>query len=343
MELRERLTREQDERRRREWAHTEHNFDQDREQKGRGNLTNESYYFNCNQTGAFCYSYKKIGHRAPVCPEKKGLRVCGFGIPGQGFYSIKIPTDKINEKRKGALGLMTILADRATTAIIERERKNLFREVHNWNIQQMSGDNEFLITFPNEDMRFQLARFKSFEFDTAIIKAKVVETNLSARADGNLDVVWVKAFNFADFVQTVEVVMEVAYIVGDLEEVDLTTLKSLGPIRVKLACRDYRVLKGETHIFFNGESFRIKWVVDDIVKENPSISTPLYSTDMQRDGDGDNNGGAEGGSQGNYWSDYGKGKEADKTLEDVGPSNRTNLIHIRSKRWKWGKLLKLKV
>jgi hypothetical protein len=64
--------------------------------------------FNCDGTGhmrkdcknpPFCYCCKKSGHRSSVCPEKRGLKLCGFGIPGQGFYNIHIPT-KPNLKRK---------------------------------------------------------------------------------------------------------------------------------------------------------------------------------------------------------------------------------------------------
>jgi hypothetical protein len=35
-----------------------------------------------------------------VCPEKRGLRLCGYGIPGQGFYSIHIPTEKKESGKK---------------------------------------------------------------------------------------------------------------------------------------------------------------------------------------------------------------------------------------------------
>lgn len=74
--------------------------------------------FNCNLFGhfqkdctnpPFCYCYKKSGHRAPVYPEKRGSRLCGFGMPGQGFYSVHIPTDK-EEKMKEVLGIMIIMA-----------------------------------------------------------------------------------------------------------------------------------------------------------------------------------------------------------------------------------------
>lgn len=33
-------------------------------------------------------------------------------------------------------------------------------------------------------------------------------------------------------------------------------------MRIKIGCRDSREIKGETQVFFNGDSHRIKWVVE---------------------------------------------------------------------------------
>jgi hypothetical protein len=44
------------------------------------------------------------------CPAKKGLnmRICGFGMPGQGFYNIQVPEDEENGKEKTFPSLLTI-------------------------------------------------------------------------------------------------------------------------------------------------------------------------------------------------------------------------------------------
>lgn len=55
-----------------------------------------------------------------MCPEKRGLRLCGFGLPGQGFYGICIPADK-EEKKKEILGIMIIEYGIATVESIEKE------------------------------------------------------------------------------------------------------------------------------------------------------------------------------------------------------------------------------
>lgn len=76
--------------------------------------------------------------------------------------------------------------------------------------------------------------------------------------------------------------MEVAHLVGDPEELDLASLKWQGPVRVKLGCRDSREVKGETQVFFNGDSHRIKWVVES-GKDQFDKETNTSKFDRHRD------------------------------------------------------------
>lgn len=41
------------------------------------------------------YKCKKARHMTSNCPNQKhnhGFKLCGFGIPGQGFYSLQVPS-----------------------------------------------------------------------------------------------------------------------------------------------------------------------------------------------------------------------------------------------------------
>jgi hypothetical protein len=73
-----------------------------------------------------------------VCPEKRGLRLCGYGIPDQGFYSIRIPAEK-EVKKNEVLGIMHVINGQASVESIERELRHLFREVPTWTIKKMGG------------------------------------------------------------------------------------------------------------------------------------------------------------------------------------------------------------
>jgi hypothetical protein len=103
--------------------------------------------------------------------------MCGYGIPGQGFYNIHLLVDK-EVKTKEVLGLMHMKSGHASLGIVEREMRHLFREVTKWTIKQRKGEDKYMITLPNEDMRYQVAKFRSFEFETANVKAKVIPSYL---------------------------------------------------------------------------------------------------------------------------------------------------------------------
>jgi hypothetical protein len=232
----------------------------------------------------FCYCCKKSGHRSSVCPEKRGLRLCGFGIPGQGFYSIDMPSDRGAKAKKEVLGILIVESGEANVEIIEKELRHLFKEAPKWNIKKMNEENEYMICFPNEDMRHQFLRFRSFEFETTAIKAKVIPTDMSPEADGSLEVVWVKAYNVYPDARKEDIIMELAYLVGDPIEVDLRSLTQ-GPIRLKVACRKARKIRGETRVFFNGEGCTIRW---DPAIPGESFEAPKSSKfDRQRDREDD--------------------------------------------------------
>jgi hypothetical protein len=89
------------------------------------------------------------------------LRLCGFGLQGQGFYSIQIPEEKGNPQMKTFPGILSMKEGIASEAIIDVELKHLFRGRSEWTIQQL-GENEFIVHFPSEELRYELTKFKCF-------------------------------------------------------------------------------------------------------------------------------------------------------------------------------------
>ena len=92
--------------------------------------------YNCHQTGhhksqcpnpSFCYSCKLYGHIAPKCPNakiNKGLKLCGFEMPGHLFYSLNIPGEPAEED-KAIRAIVTITEGRGTRFRIDTELKFL--------------------------------------------------------------------------------------------------------------------------------------------------------------------------------------------------------------------------
>jgi hypothetical protein len=180
-------------------------------------------------------------------------------------------------RKKEVLGILQINSGQTSPTMIERELRHLYSEVTKWNVKKLSEEGKYLITFPDEGIRNQMAMFKSFEFETTNVKAKVIPTQMAAGADGKLDVVWIKAFNIPLIARKVETVMEIATLAGDPEEVDISTLGE-GPVRIKLACRDATQIRGETQFYFNGDSYRITWEVVEEYQDKSRSSSKFDST-----------------------------------------------------------------
>jgi hypothetical protein len=59
------------------------------------------------------------------CRFNKKLKICGFGILGQGFYSIDFPETRL--KVNQAIGFLTVLVSEANEEKVDKEMKNLVR------------------------------------------------------------------------------------------------------------------------------------------------------------------------------------------------------------------------
>jgi hypothetical protein len=139
-DLRAMLRREQDDRRQTDDARRLRTTD-DRESRGKSSGALADYHcFNCDGTRhmrkdctnpPFCYCCKKSGHRSLVCPEKRGLRLCGFGIPGQGFYSMHIPSDRSSKNKREVMGIMVIEKGDADVSTIEKELRHFLVKCRN--------------------------------------------------------------------------------------------------------------------------------------------------------------------------------------------------------------------
>jgi hypothetical protein len=217
--------------------------------------------FNCNGDGhyqpscpnpLFCYSCKKDGHRAMNWPAKKGMNMkpCGFGMPGQGFYNIQFHEEKDDTNLKSFPGLLTIFEGVANEEIIENELKYLFKGKTGWTISQL-GENGFIMHFPSEELRFELTKFKSFEFATASIKAKVEPTKLEKELVSILEETWVKTTGFPAKAQKKDIIREIAYLVRDPIEVDEGNLVKGRAVRVKVWCKGPLKIEGSTLVYFN--------------------------------------------------------------------------------------------
>jgi hypothetical protein len=195
----------------------------------------------------FCYNCKKDGDRAMSCPAKMSLnlRICGYGMPSQAFYSIIVPEDKDDKIAKTFPGLLTIKEGVATKGVIDMELKHLFKGRSGWTIKKIDEDS-FILDFPTAELRDQLTEFKGFEFATTFTKAKVESIEMEKEATSILEETWVTATSFPRKAKKSEVIKEIAHMMGDPIEVDDNLLRSKGKVRVKVPGMDTIKVDGNT-------------------------------------------------------------------------------------------------
>jgi hypothetical protein len=110
------------------------------------------------------------------------------------------------------------------------------------------------------------------------------------------------------------VVREIAYQVGEPEEVDLKSLEGFGLVRIKLSYRDAKHVRGETQVYFNKESRGIRWEIieDDREKSGNTSKFDRLREDEEEDEDNED---------GEFLEEYDKGVHNSKE----GASANTNI------------------
>jgi hypothetical protein len=122
--------------------------------------------------------------------------------------------------------------------------------------------NEFMFVVPNaKDLEF-LTRLKEFKSKIYDMVVTVKKSDLMVGCCDMLTTVWVQLIGIPHWARKERAVEEVAYLVGDFEEIDLSTLPGLGPIRVKVSCKDPNQIKGASKVYFNKRGFMVSWLVE---------------------------------------------------------------------------------
>ena len=282
-DLRHKLNRDQDDRRRGMPPPPQpHRWDQGRREDKRpskdlaSDLDSGMLCYNCNQVGhhksqctnpSFCYGCKQSGHISSKCPnakQNKGLRLCGFGMPGQLFYSMNIPEEKseeVAESDKKIRAIVTVHEGRATRFRVATELNYLVGSEIDWGVKRLSSA-EFMISVPSPEILNLLKRMGKIKFMCYDMLASVEETDRDPNSFDTLYTVWVKALGIPNISRKENHVMELAYLVGDPEEVHLESFKRK-EVWVKVACKDPMKISGTSAVYINKQGHKISWAVSE--------------------------------------------------------------------------------
>jgi hypothetical protein len=194
------------------------------------------------------------------CKATKKLKLCAYGIPGQGFYSMEIPEAKI--KVSQATCFITALEGEATEDKISKELKNLVRNDWDFRVKQ-SHHQEYMVIFPDRATMGIFSKLSEFAMPLYGLKGKLIVANVDPEATSVLHTVWIKLSNIPGTAKDVESIKEIVNLVAEPIAVDEVSLIKPGPVRVQGRCRNPTLIKGSIEVFFNGAGIPIGFEVED--------------------------------------------------------------------------------
>lgn len=242
--------------------------------------------YNCNQEGhhqadcmndPYCFNCRNTGHKSTTCPRKTGeskplggLRLCGYGLPGQLFYALDVPEPKEGNKQstdKPIRAMISVLEGRAMKLRVTTELRYLVDSEWNWDVKRLSNS-EFLATMLSRTVLKMLANLKKRRFMTSDIVAVVEETDYDADVFQELQTVWIKAKGIPGNARTEFAVLELARLVGDPVEVHIPSLQWKF-VWIKVSCKYPSQIGGSSEVFFNEKGKRIHWFYSDKMPQHP--------------------------------------------------------------------------
>lgn len=107
--------------------------------------------------------------------RKSRIKMFGFGIPEQGFYSVEVLGAKPDSEN--TLGLVTVLEGEASASKVDKELKNLIDEEWDFKVRQLAKG-EFMATFPDAISVDMFSKFNSVDLALFGLKARITRAKL---------------------------------------------------------------------------------------------------------------------------------------------------------------------
>lgn len=217
------------------------------------------HQFECTKEQV-CYKCREKGHMAADCAmTKRKIQPFGFGIPGQGFYSIDIPEPQV--KYSQTTGVVQVLEGVADEEKINEELKLVINDKWDFQARKMF-DNEYMVIFPDKGTLETFTRVANFRLSIHNLKVKIIKTLVDLNTSSVLKTCWVLISNIPPFAKEEAVVKEIATLVGQPLVVDELSLIREEPMRVKINCRDPLAIRCGIEIFFYKIGHTIKFVAE---------------------------------------------------------------------------------
>jgi hypothetical protein len=210
----------------------------------------------------------------------------GFGFPGQGFYSLKLPNAGKPKPKMENVGLIRVKQGDSSVEKMEEELKHLIDNKWQWEVK-MVADREYIAIFPNKQILDTFSRSSGFELALHKIVITVSPTDINPAVSSRMQEGSVLLYNVPDDAKSVDAVTAIAELAGEVVVVDDVSLIKVGPVRVKIRAKDIEKVREFVEVFIEGEGVDIKFVPEVTKKKTTKEMQPEHEHKTDDEGCGD--------------------------------------------------------
>ena len=134
--------------------------------------------------------------------HRKTLKMYGFSILGQGFYSMEI-LDKGTQSKFS--GIISVQEGMVTEEKLEEELKILVNANWNFQVRQISRD-EYRAAFPDQATLDTFSKLSEFVLAIHGLKVRISKSNIDTAASSVLQSVWIKVCGVPNFAREDEII-----------------------------------------------------------------------------------------------------------------------------------------
>ncbi|KAK1630378.1 hypothetical protein QYE76_004693 [Lolium multiflorum] len=258
--------------------------------------------FKCGRPGHFqasctaepiCVICGKEGHHSAACPSKgkePELSMMGHAISGEGFFYVDFEEDDDEEDDLSNSAIITFPGVALTAAGLEQELRHLVEGDWDWQVRAL-GEREFAVVFPSRATLTFSARSGKLYLTLCgtVVDIKLADAD-PAPAE-KLQEVWVRISGLPRCMRRTRRLMVGMRMLGRPLEVDHSTLKARGPVRMRVACRNPSKLNGAVQFFHNSLGYNVGIRVEEPrgATSAPRPPSPPHQDDDMDDDDDDAN------------------------------------------------------
>jgi hypothetical protein len=239
----------------------------------------------------WCEICRKETHNTARCvlpkQNKPSMPIVGMAADGLGFYSSHFSKPLSNKPKHNFIGLVKIVEGLISAEDLEKDFSFHFPWGRTWKATKCHSG--FLMQFPSQERLDEMINFQEMKMKLSGAKISVSSWSSQAKPKSKLHSVWIVAKNVPEELQNYQAICELGPTIGDVEEVDITSLNSKQIVRFKVHVKSVAMIPPIIEVgvkpFLHDIFFKIDNITDEGWNDESINLGKRASVDRQGFGD----------------------------------------------------------